>query len=177
MLRTKKRGNCVSCSLGKCLIFWYMHHNAVLRSVNIQIAGKWRDCSDMVYSAKCVLREVVFYARKCGIFCNSTLGPARNLNAMYLVAGKRINLSFRQQTLWFHLILCWWSLWLWTSISLFIQWPEGASEKITAAIRFKAKSSCDGNDETESCGSRWRIRVIKTCTFGKIKSKFLSLKR
>jgi hypothetical protein len=40
----------------------------------------------MVYSAKYVLREVAFYARKCGIFCNSTLGPARKPSAMYLVA-------------------------------------------------------------------------------------------
>jgi hypothetical protein len=41
----------------------------------------------MVSTAKYVLREVVFYAKKCGISCNSMLGPARNQSAMYLVAG------------------------------------------------------------------------------------------
>lgn len=45
----------------------------------------------MVSAAKYVLQEVVFYARKCGICCNSTLGPARNPSVMYLDAGNLFN--------------------------------------------------------------------------------------
>jgi hypothetical protein len=40
-----------------------------------------------------------------------------------------------------------------------LQRPEGASEKITTAIRFTAQSSCDGNDETKSCRSGWELRL------------------
>lgn len=44
--------------------------------------------------AKHVPLEVAFYVRKCGICFNSMLVPAKNLNAMYHVAGlwvKRCN--------------------------------------------------------------------------------------
>lgn len=41
----------------------------------------------MGYNAKHVLLVAVFSVRKCGIFFNSILEPAKNPNAMYLVAG------------------------------------------------------------------------------------------
>jgi hypothetical protein len=56
-----------------------------------------------------------------------------------------------------------------------LQGPKGASEKITAAIRFTAQSSCNGNDETKSCRSRWGLRLKKTCIFRKINSKLQKL--
>ena len=75
------------CSWGKCLTFWCMHHNVVLRIANTQIVGKWRGFSAMEYNAKHVLLVAVYFVRKCGICCNFMHEHAKNLNATYHVAG------------------------------------------------------------------------------------------
>lgn len=45
-------------------------------------------------------------------------------------------------------------------VNLSIQGPKGTSEKVTTAIGFTAQSCGHGDDETESCRSRWNLRLI-----------------
>ena len=64
-----------------------MPHNVASHTVNIRIAVKSRDFSVMAYTARHVLQEAVFYARKCGISFNSMLELVRNQNVAYHAAG------------------------------------------------------------------------------------------
>ena len=79
------------------------------------------------------------------------LGPVRNQIAMYLDAGNLFSFCpFLTSVDFFVLIIVIFSL----------QGPKGTSEKVSAAIRITAQSSSDGDDETESCRSRWDLQLI-----------------
>lgn len=172
------------CSLEKCSIFWCMHLNVVLHIVSIQIVVRWRGFFDMGYNAKYVHLVVVFSVRKCGISFNYMLEHAKNLNAMYPVAGNVDILSARTTFYPLPLYNFLFHIWIVHSWSYFycmcvcdvclcvciciyvcsiteirgsncnvIQRSQRALKAAAAAVWFTEKSSCDGNDETESCGT------------------------
>lgn len=81
-----------SCSLEKCLIFWYMHHSVVRHNANTPIVVKSRVCSGMGYNVEHVRQEDVCFVRKCGISFNFMPELVKNLSAMFHVAGLLANL-------------------------------------------------------------------------------------
>lgn len=71
-----------------------MPRHAALAVVNTQTAGKSRDCFVMGCSAKHVLQEGVFFARKCGTCSSSMPELAGTQDATCRDAGVLVLLTF-----------------------------------------------------------------------------------
>lgn len=145
------------CSWGKCLIFWCMLLNAASRIALTQTVVGWKDYFAMVCNAEPVLLEVVFSARRCGIFFNCMLGLVKNQTAMYRDAGEYHPSS--------PIFACIMTPHKYLLFYVFLQGSERPRAEITAAIWFPSKSSSDGDDETacsRSCGEQWVNQFVHT---------------
>lgn len=111
-----------------------MHRSVGLLNANIQTAVKSKVFSAMEYSAGRVLREVVFYVRRCGICFKYIPALAKNQNAVYHGAG-----TFDDSIcsiLLDHLgdVVCRWYHGKIDLVFSILQGSEGTLEKIAAAI-------------------------------------------